>query len=133
MIEDGPSQLQTQGEDIEEEDERPQRKRKPEGGNPSAGGGDDDDDGIPTGDVPDDGVDPLAGFGDQPLDKTQSGKIDGLASDWTIVIGNHRKWYRLLNDVGATLAEFVEGEEGDKVSVISWTKQTRRNVPKSTR
>ncbi|THH01561.1 hypothetical protein EW026_g1173 [Hermanssonia centrifuga] len=60
-------------------------------------------------------LNPLADFGEQPLDKAQATRIGGIASDWNSIRTQiHGNSYALVRDVAASIAEFTDGEKGDK-------------------
>ncbi|KAH9936319.1 uncharacterized protein B0H18DRAFT_973327 [Fomitopsis serialis] len=68
------------------------------------------------GDEDDADVDPLANFGDQPLDKAQAQKIHGYSQDWDMIRKTrHVQFYGLVKDVATTFAEFAEGDKGEKM------------------
>ncbi|KAI0071700.1 hypothetical protein K474DRAFT_1693360 [Panus rudis PR-1116 ss-1] len=57
----------------------------------------------------------LARIGDQPIDKGQTTRIAGIASDWAqIRVNIHANSYSLIKDVAGSLAEFAEGEQGQQ-------------------
>ena len=61
--------------------------------------------------------DPLANFVDQPVDKQQASRISGLAQDWAQAKKNiHLPSYGPAKEIATSLAEFADGEKGDKVS-----------------
>lgn len=60
--------------------------------------------------------DPLANFVDQPVDKQQATRISGLAQDWSQARkAYHQSSYALVRDIAASVAEFTDGEKGEKV------------------
>lgn len=131
--EDGPSQRRlTQREDIEEEDDPVLVRRIPKGKKkavPARVEEEEEDDNDEQAEVEDDGDDPLAALGEPPLDTTQAGKIHGMAEDWRHVRqGNHVMWYTLVKDVGGALAEFAEGEKGEKVRLPSGASNSTRGT-----
>ncbi|GJE98304.1 E3 SUMO-protein ligase NSE2 domain-containing protein [Phanerochaete sordida] len=69
-----------------------------------------EDDDVEDDDDQDD--DPLANFTDQPVDKQQALRVQGLAQDWAqIRTGIHSSSYALVQDIGTAIAEFMEGEK----------------------
>lgn len=109
--EDRPSQNHGD-EDLDDEAEAPvakpsrsaKKRTQPE---PQAN--EDDDDTFP---------DILADFQDQPLGRTEVRGVGGVSEDWGMVRRQvHAMFFNLMNDVGANLAEFAEGEKGEKVFV----------------
>ncbi|KAH9950583.1 zinc-finger of the MIZ type in Nse subunit-domain-containing protein [Amylocystis lapponica] len=86
---------------------------------------DDDDDDGPNARPAENGVkkekkapvveDPLKDFGDQPLDRALGAKIAGIASDWSLMRNiTHGPSYAIVRDVAVSLAEFTDGEKGQK-------------------
>lgn len=64
--------------------------------------------------------DPLANFVDQPVDKQQATRISGLAQDWSQARkAYHQSSYALVRDIAASVAEFTDGEKGEKVRVLA--------------
>ncbi|KZT73765.1 hypothetical protein DAEQUDRAFT_807969 [Daedalea quercina L-15889] len=64
-------------------------------------------------------ADPLADFGDQPLDRAQAQKIHGYSQDWDMMRKTkHVQFYGLVKDVATTFAEFGEGDKGDKAEKL---------------
>lgn len=58
----------------------------------------------------------LANFQDQPLGRAELRGVGGVSEDWGMVRRQvHAMFFNLMNDVGANLAEFAEGEKGEKV------------------
>lgn len=59
----------------------------------------------------------LEDFGNQPLDRQQHQKLNGMAEDWSMMRRQiHVNSYSLIRDVAASLAEFTHGEKGEKVA-----------------
>ncbi|TBU43587.1 hypothetical protein BD309DRAFT_864000 [Dichomitus squalens] len=58
---------------------------------------------------------PVPEINDQPLDKNQAMKIRQMASDWGYTRDKvHNASYGFLREVAASVAEFTEGEKGEK-------------------
>ncbi|KAI0372159.1 hypothetical protein BV20DRAFT_991662 [Pilatotrama ljubarskyi] len=58
---------------------------------------------------------PIPDLGDHPLDKDQAPKLHGLATDWGLMRTKvHLQGYRFIREVAASIAEFTEGEKGEK-------------------
>ncbi|KIP08108.1 hypothetical protein PHLGIDRAFT_127242 [Phlebiopsis gigantea 11061_1 CR5-6] len=74
---------------------------------------------LPTEEVeeadPQEEDDPLADFVDQPVDRQQSTRIAGLAKDWAQArTGIHVPAYLPVKDIASYVAEFADGEKGEK-------------------
>lgn len=60
---------------------------------------------------------PIPELGDQPLDRNQATRVHGMSSDWAILRDKvHLVGYGLTREIAASVAEFTEGEKGEKVS-----------------
>ena len=72
---------------------------------------------IPEEDAEDmDEDDPLADFKDQPVDRQQAQRINGIAMDWEQMRkGVHSSSYALVRDIASSIAEFVDPEKTEKV------------------
>ncbi len=59
---------------------------------------------------------PIPEIEDQPVDKGQASKVRGIASDWANMRDKlHVPTYNFVREVAASVAEFTEGEKGEKV------------------
>lgn len=59
---------------------------------------------------------PLPELGNNPLDKTHAAKIRGIASDWGSMREKiHIPSYTMMREVAAAVAEYTEGEKGERV------------------
>lgn len=112
----GPSQRkqQTQEEDVEmdEEEEQPRRSKKAK---KEKKRGPKDDSDAEMDDEEEEEL-PLPDTRDHPLDKSQAPKIRAMASDWAMTREKvHNASYGFLREVAASVAEFTDGEKGEKV------------------
>lgn len=115
------SQRQIAGDDEleDEEEEQPRRSKKGKsiarevGSDAEENGGDEEDE------LEDDGRIDVNNFRDQPLIKTEAGKIKGVASDWAVVRTQSQNTVKeFMNGVGTSLADLLPPDEAEKVS--SW-------------
>jgi E3 SUMO-protein ligase NSE2 len=59
---------------------------------------------------------PIENLPDQPVDKQQAGRITGIAQDWEQMRkAIHHSSYALVRDIASSIAEFMDGERGEKV------------------
>lgn len=104
---------QTRGEELDEEEEQvpPRRTNGAKKGKERA---------EPTEDAEAEEIDdPLANFVNHPVDKAHARNIAGLAEDWAQAKkAYHQSSYSLVRDIASSVAEFTEGEKGEKVSSL---------------
>ncbi|RDX53325.1 hypothetical protein OH76DRAFT_1399223 [Lentinus brumalis] len=110
--EDGPSQARPRQEEedveMDEEEQQPRRSKKDK----KRQANQDDSDAEPN--VDDEDV-PVPEIKDQPLDRVTGQKVHGLAGDWAVLRDKvHSQSYNFVREVGAAVAEFTEGEKGEK-------------------
>ncbi|CDO71464.1 hypothetical protein BN946_scf184909.g58 [Trametes cinnabarina] len=114
--EDGPSQApqQEQQEDVEmDEEERPRRSKK-SGKKEKKRAAQQDSDGEDMEEPVEEDI-PIPELGDQPLDKNQAAKLRGMSSDWAMLRDKvHLPGYNFIREVASSVAEFTEGEKGEK-------------------
>ncbi|KAJ4482219.1 hypothetical protein J3R30DRAFT_3699638 [Lentinula aciculospora] len=117
-IEDGRTQRPAR-EDVDEDDEQPRRVVKSEKKAVKGKGraievhkseeeADDDDD-------DDDKID-VDNFADQPLDKSHTINMNGLASDWETMIRTIQRTNNMVADVAVALADATEGDDSEKAN-----------------
>jgi len=75
-------------------------------GPPKDGGADDDDD--------DDRID-VENFQDQPLQKADLQKLKGIANDWNLIDEVARNSWKVIGDVGVSMAEASQEDEVEEV------------------
>ncbi|KAH9854682.1 hypothetical protein C2E23DRAFT_867274 [Lenzites betulinus] len=111
--EDGPSQAPPPQEDIEmDEDEEPRRAKKEKKKEKKRKQQDSDGEDVPEEEVEDV---PIPELGDQPLDRSQAPKVHGMSSDWGLLRDKvHSVGYGFIREVASSVAEFTEGEKGEK-------------------
>ena len=110
----GPSQRkhQTQ-EDVEMDEEEEPRQSKKSKKDKKRAAKDDSDAEVEEEEEEDI---PVPEVSDQPLDKNQAMKIRQMATDWAHTREQvHSYSYGFLREVAASVAEFTEGEKGEKV------------------
>lgn len=112
----GPSQRKphTQEEDVEmdEEEDQPRRLKKTKKEKKRAPKDDSD---AELDDEEEEDL-PVPDTRDHPLDKSQAVKIRAMASDWAMTREKvHSASYPFLREVAASVAEFTDGEKGEKV------------------
>ncbi|KAI0648053.1 hypothetical protein C8Q79DRAFT_1109892 [Trametes meyenii] len=109
---DGPSQAQQPQEDVEmdEEEDQPRRRKK---SSKKKRAKEQDSDGE---DVTVDQEDiPVPELKDYPLDKNQMTRLHGVSSDWALMRDKvHLPGYGFIREVASSVAEFTEGEKGEK-------------------
>ncbi|TCD70538.1 hypothetical protein EIP91_002884 [Steccherinum ochraceum] len=116
--EDMPATRARANDDLEDDDDiaqaparsskkgRKQQKQEDDDDMDVDAAGDDDDEEV---------VDIVSNFQDQPIDRSHLQTLGGLSGDWaTLRTTFHDKYYPIVNDVGASVAEFVEGNNGEK-------------------
>ena len=55
-------------------------------------------------------------FKDQPLTRAEFRTLGGVAEDWGMIRRQvHTSYFGLMNEIGASVAEFVDGDKGEKV------------------
>ena len=65
---------------------------------------------------------PEAHIDDQPISKNEAKKLHGIIGDWAAMRdGVHMPGYGFVRDLAASVAEFTEGEKGEKVSACRIT------------
>lgn len=111
----GPSQRKphTQEEDVEmdEEEDQPRRLKKTKKEKKRAPKDDSD---AELDDEEEEDL-PVPDTRDHPLDKSQAVKIRAMASDWAMTREKvHSASYPFLREVAASVAEFTDGEKGEK-------------------
>lgn len=119
--EDRPSQALQAQEDVEmDEDEVPRRSKKSQKKEKKRNQQDSDGEDVPE-EAEEDA--PIPELGDQPLDKNQAPKVHGMSADWALLRDKvHSTGYGFIREVAASVAEFTEGEKGEKVSgICAWT------------
>lgn len=81
-------------------------------------------------DEEDDEEDPLANFGDQPVDRQLGSKINGIAEDWGHINSSlHKLSYGLVRDVASSIAEFTDGQKAEKVrESLSCSRTTNEDI-----
>jgi E3 SUMO-protein ligase NSE2 len=107
VIEDDPSQQAAQNSNDEDDIEAPPPTRAPKGkrGQPSTSAG-----------TTNTNPDMLAELGDPPIERVSASKLMGMSEDWKRMRETiHGNSYALVRDVAATMAEFAEDEQGQKV------------------
>ncbi|KAH9841572.1 uncharacterized protein C8Q71DRAFT_737687 [Rhodofomes roseus] len=63
-------------------------------------------------------ADPLADFGDQPIDRAQAQKIHGFSQDWDMMRKTkHVQMYGLVKDAATAFAEFAEPDPASKLLI----------------
>jgi hypothetical protein len=82
-------------------------KRRAVAADPGPPGDDDDDD--------DDRID-VEHFQDQPLQKADLQKLKGIANDWNLIDEVARNSWKVIGDVGVSLAEASQDDEVEEVS-----------------
>lgn len=104
----------------DEEEEQPRRSAKGKKGKPTREiGSEAEDDGDEDDELEDDGRIDVNNFKDQPLIKTEAGKIKGVASDWANIRTQSQNTVKgLMDNVGTSLADLMPPDEAEKVS--SW-------------
>ena len=97
---------------MDEEEEQPRRSKKGKKDKKKRAQQDDSD-----GEAEEEEEDvPIPEISDQPLDRNQAQKVRGIASDWaTLREKLHMPSYTFVREVAASVAEFTEGEKGEKV------------------
>lgn len=110
-IEDGGSSRKATQDEVMEDDERPRPKGKGKGKAKVK---------SERGQVPTVNEEDILGdIADQPLDRQQMQKLQGLAQDWsTTRQGIHVTSFNLAIDVASALAEFGEGDDAEKVDEV---------------
>ncbi|KAL1950256.1 hypothetical protein VTO73DRAFT_5380 [Trametes versicolor] len=113
--EDGPSQAPVPQEDVdmdEEQEEQPRRSKK--GVKKEKKRKQQDSDGEEVVEEEEEDV-PIPELGDHPLDKNQAPRIHGMSTDWGILRDKvHQVGYGFTREIAASVAEFTEGEKGEK-------------------
>ncbi|KAI0335903.1 hypothetical protein GY45DRAFT_1267375 [Cubamyces sp. BRFM 1775] len=112
--EDGPSQApqQQQQEDVEMDDEEQPRRSK-KSSKKEKKRAEQDSDAEDVDEVEEDI--PLPEVKDYPVDKNQATKLRGMAQDWAMLREKvHLPGYNFIREVAASVAEFTEGEKGEK-------------------
>jgi len=71
------------------------------------GGGDDEDD--------DEGRIDIENFSDQPLEKIDAPKLQGIGRDWITMEQRVRQHWKVVGDVAVSIADAAEGEDAEKV------------------
>ena len=113
----GPSQRkhQTQ-EDVDMDEEEPRQSKKSKKDKKRAAKDDSD---AEVEEEEEEDV-PVPEVSDQPLDKNQAMKIRQMATDWAHTREQvHSYSYGFLREVAASVAEFTEGEKGEKILRMS--------------
>lgn len=65
---------------------------------------------------------PIPELGDHPLDKNQAPRIHGMSTDWGILRDKvHQVGYGFTREIAASVAEFTEGEKGEKVGGVCFS------------
>ena len=116
--EDGPSQARPrqEEEDVEMDEEEQQPRRHKKDKKKKRANQDDSDAEVHV----DDEDIPVPEIKDQPLDRVLGQKVHGLAGDWALLRDRvHSQSYNFIREVGAAVAEFTEGEKGEKVCLMS--------------
>ena len=97
---------------MDEEDEEPRRLKKAKKEKKRAA----KDDSDAEVDDEDEEELPLPDTRDHPLDRSQAMKIRAMAGDWSMTREKvHSVSYGFLREVAASVAEFTDGEKGEKV------------------
>ncbi|KAI0670785.1 hypothetical protein C8Q78DRAFT_1031904 [Trametes maxima] len=111
--EDGPSQARQPQEDVEMDDEGEHQTRRSKKSSKKKRGKEQDSDGE---DVAVDQEDiPVPELKDYPLDKNQMTRLHGVSSDWALMRDKvHLHGYGFIREVASSVAEFTEGEKGEK-------------------
>ncbi|KAI0761939.1 hypothetical protein BD413DRAFT_720575 [Trametes elegans] len=111
---DGPSQAPQPQDDVEMDDEpeQPRKAKKSVKKEKKRKQQDDSDAEVPE-EVEEDIAMPE--LKDHPLDKNQAAKLRGMSTDWAVVRDRvHKPGYTFVQEVAASLAEFMEGEKAEK-------------------
>ncbi|KAI0354964.1 hypothetical protein OH77DRAFT_375203 [Trametes cingulata] len=115
--EDGPSQAPQPQEDVDMDDEQEQQPRRSKKGvkkEKKKRAAEKDSDGEDIVEEEEEDI-PIPELGDHPLDKEQAAKLHGFATDWSIMRTKvHMPGYGFICEVAASIAEFTEGEKGEK-------------------
>lgn len=99
-----------------EEDEEPKRKGR-KGNLARAMDSEAEESGDEDGEPEDSCID-INNFKDQPLIKTEAGKIKGVASDWENIRTQSQNTVKgLMDNVGTSLADLMPPDEAEKVSL----------------
>ncbi|RPD62427.1 hypothetical protein L226DRAFT_611006 [Lentinus tigrinus ALCF2SS1-7] len=111
--EDGPSQARPRREEedveMDEEEQQPRRSKKDKKKKKAHQDDSDAEDNVDDEDIP------VPDIKDQPLDRVLGQKVHGLSGDWGVLREKaHAQSYTFIREVGAAVAEFTEGEKGEK-------------------